>query len=204
MNTVGIIELAVSSNVGLFVKDGQLGVRADKGALSDELKGLIKQHKDEIIAYLSGMAPAVKLPSIKALGSDKAPLSYAQQRLWFVDKLNGGGKQYNMAAALSFSGKLDVEACNRAFSTIIQRHSILRTNYVEEDGEVFQCIRNAIYLPLTIMQSENRSINCPLIMRIGISISKKTLCSARRSFTRRSMLAFYSYACTISRLMVSP
>ena len=142
MNTVGIIELAVSSNVGLFVKDGQLGVRADKGALSDELKSLIKQHKDEIIAYLSGMAPAVKLPPIKALGSDKAPLSYAQQRLWFVDKLNGGGKQYNMAAALSFSGKLDVEACNRAFSIIIQRHSILRTNYVEEDGEVFQCIRN--------------------------------------------------------------
>jgi amino acid adenylation domain-containing protein len=64
------------------------------------------------------------------------PLSYAQQRLWFVDKLTPGSSLYNIPAAIRFAGPLNVMALLNGMSEIVRRHEALRTRFVES-GERF-------------------------------------------------------------------
>ncbi|KAF7767744.1 hypothetical protein PCIT_a3832 [Pseudoalteromonas citrea] len=81
--------------------------------------------------------------SIKAIKrtSDKAVVSFAQQRLWLIDQLQGGSAEYNMPAAFKVDGPLNISLVERVFNTIIERHEVLRTVYVEEGEEALQHIR---------------------------------------------------------------
>ncbi len=72
-----------------------------------------------------------------------APVSYAQRRLWFIDKMDQS-PAYNLPAALILEGKLNVEALEKAFREIIQRHEILRTSFVETDGVPYQKISDQV------------------------------------------------------------
>jgi acyl carrier protein len=68
------------------------------------------------------------------------PLSFAQQRLWFLDQMGGLGGAYNMPAAMRVTGDLDLEVLNRALSEIVSRHESLRTTFSTVDGEAIQVI----------------------------------------------------------------
>ncbi|WP_338282824.1 amino acid adenylation domain-containing protein, partial [Corallococcus caeni] len=68
------------------------------------------------------------------------PLSFAQQRLWFLDQLQPGSTQYNLPAAIRLSGRLDVSALERTFAELVRRHEALRTTFQVRDGQPFQVI----------------------------------------------------------------
>ncbi|MBB1062198.1 condensation domain-containing protein, partial [Marilutibacter spongiae] len=68
------------------------------------------------------------------------PLSFAQQRLWFIDRLEGGSAQYNMPVALRLEGALDEAALSGALAGLVARHEILRTTYAEHEGEGVQVV----------------------------------------------------------------
>ena len=78
------------------------------------------------------------------------PLSFAQQRLWFLDKLVAGSPVYNMPTALRLKGQLDVRALEQALTEIVRRHEALRTTFPEVDGQPVQVFTPpaAISLPL--------------------------------------------------------
>src|SRR5215831_15265949 len=65
-------------------------------------------------------------------------LSLAQQRLWFLEKLEPGTAVYNIPMGLRLRGPLNTRALNCAVSEVIRRHETLRTSFVEANGEVFQ------------------------------------------------------------------
>jgi amino acid adenylation domain-containing protein len=91
------------------------------------------------------------LPAVTAVVRDEQPLalSFAQQRLWFIDQLAPGSAQYNMPIALKLQGELHIDALHRAFSEIVQRHEVLRTVYVTSaKGEASQRILPLEALPL--------------------------------------------------------
>src|SRR6185436_7944123 len=67
-------------------------------------------------------------------------LSFAQERLWFLDRLAGGSAQYNLPAALRLAGALDVDALARSLGEIVRRHESLRTTFGEVDGGPVQVI----------------------------------------------------------------
>jgi amino acid adenylation domain-containing protein len=74
-------------------------------------------------------------------------LSYAQQRLWFIDRMEGS-TQYNMPGGFELEGALNIGALEQSVRTIIERHEVLRTGYITVDGEPVQNIRETFELPL--------------------------------------------------------
>ena len=70
--------------------------------------------------------------------SGPAPLSFAQQRLWFFDQFEPGNPAYNLLSTVLLQGKLDTVVLERSFSDVIQRHEALRTTFDVKDGEPFQ------------------------------------------------------------------
>ncbi|HKV11759.1 MAG TPA: amino acid adenylation domain-containing protein, partial [Thermoanaerobaculia bacterium] len=68
------------------------------------------------------------------------PLSFAQQRLWFLDRLQPGSAAYNVPAALRVEGPLAVAALKAALGEIVRRHEALRTAFVVVDGEPVQLV----------------------------------------------------------------
>ncbi|MGA4607269.1 amino acid adenylation domain-containing protein [Pseudoalteromonas maricaloris] len=68
------------------------------------------------------------------------PVSFAQQRLWFIDRLQGGSAQYNIPVALQVEGAFDVSVAEQALCRIIHRHEPLRTTFSEQADEPVQHI----------------------------------------------------------------
>jgi amino acid adenylation domain-containing protein len=68
------------------------------------------------------------------------PLSYAQERLWFLDNLGLVGSAYNMSFVAELDGNLDVSALERSFSELIDRHECLRTRFVLSGGSPVQVV----------------------------------------------------------------
>lgn len=79
------------------------------------------------------------------------PLSFAQQRLWFLDRLVPGDRSYTMQWVSRFSGDLDVAALERAFDTVLARHEALRTRFAMVGGRPRQVIDppRPVRLPVT-------------------------------------------------------
>jgi amino acid adenylation domain-containing protein len=77
-------------------------------------------------------------------------LSFPQQRLWFIDQLDTGSSLYNINKALRCRGRLDAARLNRAVQAIAARHEILRTTFIEHDGQPVQLIVPAIEIPFQV------------------------------------------------------
>ncbi|MDG9672359.1 condensation domain-containing protein, partial [Hahella sp. CR1] len=100
-------------------------------------------HLSEIAALIEQSVPtAPKAPAITPRDPQitELPLSYAQQRLWFIDQMEGGSAHYNMPGALMLEGRLNLAALNQALSTIFERHESLRTCFTTVDGRAHQQI----------------------------------------------------------------
>ena len=92
----------------------------------------------------------IALPKItRAAPADRAPLSFAQRRLWFLHKLDPGLTAYNMPAAYRLRGPLSIASLEWALNQLVQRHETLRTAIVESDGEPMQQILAEAQLSLT-------------------------------------------------------
>jgi amino acid adenylation domain-containing protein len=77
-------------------------------------------------------------PLLRVARQGDLPLSFAQQRLWFLDQLEPGSPQYNIPAALSLRGALAVEALAAALTEIVRRHEALRTVFPAHGGAAVQ------------------------------------------------------------------
>ena len=82
--------------------------------------------------------------------SGAAPLSFAQQRLWFLDQLEPGSSIYNVPLAVRLSGALDVEALERTLGEVLRRHEALRTTFVTTERRAVQVINPAAPVRLDV------------------------------------------------------
>ena len=86
----------------------------------------------------SSLPPVVRVES----RPERVPLSFAQQRMWFINKLDASNGMYNIPAVLRVSGDLDVEALRAAVGDVVARHETLRTTFPDADGEPFQLVHD--------------------------------------------------------------
>ena len=89
-------------------------------------------------AQKGGVAKAPEIVPVDK--SQPLPISFAQQRLWFLDQLDPGTPAYNMPGAIKLDGVLDVDLLSKVFSEIINRHDSLRTYFTNIDDVPYQVI----------------------------------------------------------------
>ncbi|QRN93140.1 amino acid adenylation domain-containing protein [Archangium violaceum] len=88
-------------------------------------------------------------PAIARVPRDRPlPLSFGQQRLWYLDQLEPGNVAYNNPSALRLSGRLDTAALERALNEVVRRHEALRTTFALEDSGPVQRIVPSLTVPL--------------------------------------------------------
>jgi amino acid adenylation domain-containing protein/FkbM family methyltransferase len=78
----------------------------------------------------------------KADRNGALPLSYAQQRLWFIHQLDPSNVSYNIPMSVRLKGSLDIPALERTLTEVVRRHESLRTTFSVEDGEPVQVIHH--------------------------------------------------------------
>ena len=88
-----------------------------------------------------------------------APLSFAQQRLWFLSQLDGLDATYNMPSAVELLGPLDITVLKKVFSEICHRHEALRTNFHTIDGQAYQVIRPSRDTDIAVVNLEDLAPN---------------------------------------------
>ena len=92
----------------------------------------------------------VQAPPIVPVARDKElPLSYAQERLWFIDQYDPNSTAYILPAAIRLSGRLNVEAFERSLAEIVRRHESLRTTFANMNGRPIQVIAPELHVPLS-------------------------------------------------------
>ena len=88
-------------------------------------------------------------------GSAAPPLSFAQQRLWFLDQLEPGRSDYNIPVGYRLHGLLDVTALEQSLNEIVGRHEVLRTSFTTVDDEPVQVISAAASARLAVVELED-------------------------------------------------
>ncbi|HEX6287737.1 MAG TPA: condensation domain-containing protein, partial [Herpetosiphonaceae bacterium] len=97
------------------------------------------------------------LPPIQRVDrADELPLSFAQQRLWFIDQLQPGMSGYNIAAAVKLTGVLDARPLWQSLNDVVARHEVLRTTFAQRDGRAYQVIAPSLSIDLPLVDL------CPL------------------------------------------
>src|SRR5690242_6756282 len=118
------------------------------------------------------------------------PLSFAQQRLWFLHLLDPQSAAYNMPFALRLSGQLDIAALERTLNEIVRRHEVLRTTFDALDGEPVQLIATArrLELPLTDLRHLPPAEREAEAVRLAVQSALQPFDFARGPMLRASLL----------------
>ena len=146
-----------SRGIKLSVNAGKLNCHAQKGTLTSDLQAGIVAHKAALIALLE--VPQEQAPLPDAAVPQRLPLSFAQERLWFLNELDPGSTGYSVPIAVSIGGELDVAQLERAINVIIARHENLRTVFPSEDGRAYQRILERVDFQLERVDLSQSDVN---------------------------------------------
>ncbi|HYG62699.1 MAG TPA: amino acid adenylation domain-containing protein, partial [Thermoanaerobaculia bacterium] len=106
----------------------------------------------ELVAAALGSGSSPHTPPLVPVPRDRPlSLSFAQQRLWFLDQLEPGSPLYNIPAAVRLDGPLDPRLFGRVLGEIVRRHEVLRTTFLTVDGRPVQAISPPQPFPLPIV-----------------------------------------------------
>ncbi|WPB81916.1 amino acid adenylation domain-containing protein [Archangium violaceum] len=109
----------------------------------------VRTPRPEVAPRPEGPPAIVRVPRDQPL-----PLSFSQQRLWYLDQLEPGNLAYNNPSALRMSGPLDAAALERALNEVVRRHEALRTTFALEDSGPMQRIAGSLSVPLPVVPLE--------------------------------------------------
>jgi amino acid adenylation domain-containing protein len=156
MTTAEFLSYMMGLGIKVWVKDDKLHVRAPKDVLSPNIQQELAQRKEAILTLLKDTYGATDrtetLPIIQpAPRNGHIPLSFAQERLWFLNELDPNSPNYNLFQANTIRGELNILALEQALQTILQRHESLRTIFQTVEGQPVQYILPEISFSLPVI-----------------------------------------------------
>jgi amino acid adenylation domain-containing protein len=121
--------------------------------ITERIAGLSPERRELLTRLLQKQGvKTTRLPiAPRKSANGEAPLSFAQQRLWFLDQLEPGSSFYNIFDTLSFDEPLDITALEESLNEIVRRHEVLRTTFPSVRGKPVQVIAPRLKLPLTVV-----------------------------------------------------
>jgi len=154
VNIFKLINQVQAKGIQLWEEDGQLKLITPEGALTDDLRQQLVNNKSDVIAFLQQISVTNKLPTISPVDRKslvRIPLSFAQERLWFIDQLEPESTGYNISGAFIVKGEINISQVEQAINIIIARHENLRTIFPSKDGLAEQIVLDEInfILPMT-------------------------------------------------------
>ncbi len=141
MSTAGFLEQLRRLQVHVRIEGDAVRVSAPRGVLSQELQAELARRKPEILAYMrNGGGDPGRPPMTRADRNADLPLSFAQQRVWFLEQLEPGTSDYTIAVRKRHYGTIDVDILRRALGFLVERHESLRTTFTRVGSEPVQRI----------------------------------------------------------------
>lgn len=135
----------------------RLRCNAPEGTLNAELRQELSARKAEIITYLQALQTS-STSAIQPTPGTRFPLSFAQQRLWFLDQLTPENPFYNVPTALRLTGHLNQAALEQSLNYIGRRHAALRTTFKTIDGQPIQVVGAEVKIKLSFVNLHSVSV----------------------------------------------
>jgi amino acid adenylation domain-containing protein len=139
-------------DIRLSAEGKRLRVNAPKDVLTDGLRVQIAERKHELLEFLRdyGQSAAFAPPPIlRQTTGGSAPLSFAQERLWFLEQLEPGTAVYNICRASRLIGQLNLSALEASLNEIVRRHEVLRSAIRVTDGRPVQIVHAPFKLKIS-------------------------------------------------------
>ena len=156
MKIVEFLSYLRGLDVQVVVDGDRLRCNAPEGALTPALRIELAERKAEIISFLRQANVNTGSTAISLLPASRktVPLSFAQQRLWFLEQLVPGNPFYNVPTAVRLSGPLNITALEQTFNEIVRRHEALRTSFQMVEGQLVQVLAPHLNVPLPVVDLE--------------------------------------------------
>ncbi|MFY7822553.1 MAG: aeruginoside biosynthesis non-ribosomal peptide synthetase AerB [Planktothrix agardhii] len=162
MKVVEFLSYLNSLEIKLWLEEEKLKYQAPQGVMTAEIKQEIGTRKSEILDFLSRETQ----PSPNSLESviipvsrdEDLPLSFAQQRMWFLYQMDSQNPAYNECPAIRLTGNLNIDILEQSLNAIIQRHEILRTTFPMVEGKPIQKIAPSLKVNLLIVELKDLPI----------------------------------------------
>ncbi|MDB9405737.1 amino acid adenylation domain-containing protein [Microcystis sp. CS-574] len=143
-----------SLDIKLWLEEEKLKYQAPQGAMTPEIKQEIRTRKPEILTFLrSATTPSKPLESVidPVARTEELPLSFAQQRMWFLHQMDRQNPAYNEALTIRLTGRLNIDILEQTINAIIQRHESLRTSFPMVEGKPIQKIAPSLKIKLLVV-----------------------------------------------------
>jgi non-ribosomal peptide synthetase component F len=129
-------------------------VDREKTDMIQQITNLTPERRSLLILLLKRDA-SPDLPILAVSRNQELPLSFSQQRLWFLDQLEPGSASYNVSEALRLEGPLNATALEQSVNEIVRRHEALRTTFASGEGGPVQIISETQRIRLIVVDLAN-------------------------------------------------
>ncbi|TYQ24768.1 amino acid adenylation domain-containing protein [Pseudanabaena sp. UWO311] len=145
-------------DIHLWLEGDRLRYRAAKDAITPELLTEIKNRKAEIVKFLrqaTGTNNSQLPPIVKIDRSGALPLSFGQQRLWYLHQFEPESSSNNVPVVVRFNGVLNIPILEKSLQAVARRHEVLRTRFPSVDDQPTQVIEPDVDLTLPVLDLRN-------------------------------------------------
>ena len=159
MSIAEFLESLNRRNVEVWIDNNQLRCKAPKSVLTSTLQEEIRKRKPELLQFLASMSGESTTGEICPISHQgPRPLSFAQQRLWFLAQLEPNSTAYHMPFGFRLQGPICVKTLEESLNILIQRHEALRTTFSIANNDPVQVIVPTFPFELSVVDLSHLSV----------------------------------------------